>query len=239
MGKLNSSKPIIMGHEFCGYVVDSKSESFKKGDFVTCNTILENGKMMGVDYNGSFAEYVKAPSSSCYVFNGDNKKLAAYIEPLAAAMAPIEDKEFLKDKEIAIVGKDRIGKLTESVFRHAGIEAHFIKEFKSDVFYDVIVESWADEDILDKCIDSLKTGGTLILKSRNYNKIPLDLYKIVRKNIKLEGMYYYKDYNKVINFANCFPEIKSFLGKSYSIDDWKLAFSDSENSYQKIFFRMF
>lgn len=237
-GKMGNVSPIVLGHEFCGYVEETLSDQFKVGDFIACNPILNNKKMLGVDYNGSFAEYVKVPASQCYIFKGSNKKLAAYIEPLAASMAPLQKKEQFKDKKIGIVGKDRIGKLTESVLKKAGLNASFMTDFK-DNSMDVIIETWAEENVLDSCLDGLKEGGSLILKSRNYNKVPLDLYKVVRKNIKLEGMYYFEDYKYVIDMANDFSELEAFLGQDFAIEDWQAAFEESKDSYQKIFLRMF
>jgi len=73
--------PLVIGHEFCGYVVRCGSEvtRFKEGDFVssdshlpdwTCDVcrrgmphICANLKVLGVDRPGCFAEYVALPES--------------------------------------------------------------------------------------------------------------------------------------------------------------------------------
>lgn len=236
-GKMSGKNPVVLGHEFSGYVVETLDDNLNVGDFVTCNPIFPSQKMLGVDYDGAFAEYVKVPASQCYVFDGHDQKMAAYIEPLAASMAPMKNKDHLKDKKIGIVGKDRIGKLTETIFKNHQLDASFVTEMESDTF-DVIVETWAEEQVLDNCIDALKEGGVLILKSRNYKKVPLDLYKIVRKGIKLEGMYYLDDYQQVIEFSKRCSDLEAFLGKSYSLENWKMAFNESHDSYQKIFLKV-
>lgn len=236
-GKMSGKSPVVLGHEFSGYVVETLDDNLKAGDFVTCNPILSDQTMLGVDYDGAFAEYIKVPASQCYVFNGDNQKMAAYIEPLAASMAPMKNQDFLKNKKIGIVGKDRIGKLTETIFKHHQLDASFVTDMENDTF-DVIVETWAEEQVLDNCIDALKEGGLLILKSRNYKKVPLDLYKIVKKGIRLEGMYYLEDYKKVIDFSQQCSDLNAFLGESYPLENWKEAFEKSHDAYQKIFLKV-
>jgi threonine dehydrogenase-like Zn-dependent dehydrogenase len=236
-GKMSGKSPVVLGHEFSGYVVETLDKNLKSGDFVACNPILSDQTMLGVDYDGAFAEYIKVPAPQCYVFNGDSQKMAAYIEPLAASMAPMKNQSLLKNKKIGIVGKDRIGKLTETIFKNHQLDASFVTDMENDTF-DVIVETWAEEQILDNCIDALKEGGLLILKSRNYKKVPLDLYKIVKKGIRLEGMYYLDDYEKVIKFSQQCPDLNVFLGESWSLENWKEAFEKSHDSYQKIFLQV-
>ena len=76
--------PLIPGHEFCGEVVAYGNEvtSVKEGDFVSaemhvacgkcvqCRTgeahICQNVKIIGVDSNGAFAEYVVIPESNIW-----------------------------------------------------------------------------------------------------------------------------------------------------------------------------
>lgn len=237
-GKMSGQCPVVLGHEFSGYVVETLDENLNVGDFVTCNPILNDKTMLGVDYDGAFAEYVKVPSEQCYMYGSGNEKMAAYIEPLAASMAPLEKRNLLMDKKIAIIGKDRIGKLTAAILRQYNLNVDYVDNLQPDEF-DVIIETWAQKNVLDQCLDGLKEGGLLILKSRNYQKVPLDLYKIVRKGIRLEGMYYFKDYNEVIGLSKNNTELESFLGPDFSLEQWQKAFSESHGSHQKIFLRMF
>src|SRR5690348_14252194 len=76
--------PLIPGHEFCGEVAAFGDEvtSVKEGDFVSaemhvacgkclqCRTgeahICQNVKIIGVDANGAFAEYVVIPESNIW-----------------------------------------------------------------------------------------------------------------------------------------------------------------------------
>jgi len=217
-GKMSGKCPVILGHEFSGYVVETLDENLNVGDFVTCNPILNDKTMLGVDYDGAFAEYVKVPSEQCYMYGSGNEKMAAYIEPLAASMAPLEKRNLLMDKKIAIVGKDRIGKLTAAILRQYNLNVDYVDNLQPDEF-DVIIETWAQENVLGQCLDGLK--------------------EIVRKGIRLEGMYYFKDYNEVIGLSKNNTELESFLGPDFSLEQWQKAFSESHGSHQKIFLRMF
>ena len=76
--------PLIPGHEFCGYVeaIGKNVTSVKEGDFVSaemhvacgkcyqCRTgeahICQHVKIIGVDANGAFAEYVTIPESNIW-----------------------------------------------------------------------------------------------------------------------------------------------------------------------------
>ncbi len=82
--------PLIPGHEFCGEVVAFGDEvtSVKEGDFVSaemhvacgkcfqCRTgeahICQNVKIIGVDADGAFAEYVVIPESNIWKLDPGN-----------------------------------------------------------------------------------------------------------------------------------------------------------------------
>ena len=79
-----ADNPVIIGHEFCGDVVEvgSAVRSLKIGDFIsadshifdgTCHVcrngqphICQNLVIFGVDTNGSYAEYVTVPETSAW-----------------------------------------------------------------------------------------------------------------------------------------------------------------------------
>lgn len=236
-GKMGSKNDIVLGHEFSGYVVESGNDAFKPGDFVACHPVFEDLRMLGVDFDGSFSELIKVPASSCYKFDESVPKLAAYIEPIAASMAPLNlDCVRNPENKGVIIGKGRIPKLTETVLQRAGCNVSSQEEITSGS-YDYVIETAAEESLLDAALDFLKPGGCLILKSRSPSKVPLDLYKIVRKEIKLEGCYYY-DFAKTVEFAIQNKDLfEHLLGDVYNLEDWKVAFEASLNADRKIFLR--
>src|SRR5439155_19365204 len=97
--------PLIPGHEFCGEVVACGDEvtSVKEGDFVSaemhvacgkclqCRTgeahICQNVKIIGVDADGAFAEYVVIPESNIWKLDpAIPQEYASILDPLGNAV---------------------------------------------------------------------------------------------------------------------------------------------------------
>ncbi|HUF07935.1 MAG TPA: alcohol dehydrogenase catalytic domain-containing protein, partial [Rhodothermales bacterium] len=70
--------PLVMGHEFCGYIESGKADGFTKGSRIVCNAIVHcgvclncragrtqlclNRQVFGMHRPGAFAELVTAPA---------------------------------------------------------------------------------------------------------------------------------------------------------------------------------
>ena len=97
--------PLIPGHEFCGHVVATGKNvtAVKEGDFVSaemhvacgkcyqCRTgeahICQHVKIIGVDANGAFAEFVKIPESNIWKIDpGIPPDYASVLDPLGNAV---------------------------------------------------------------------------------------------------------------------------------------------------------
>lgn len=123
--------PMIMGHEFCGEVVElgknagrlrigdrvsvypvdfcGKCEMCRKGDVHLCL----NKRAFGVlDVDGAFAEYINVPEKCCFAI-ADNVpyETASLMEPLAVAYRGITGAGDLEGKTVLIVGAGTIGLL--------------------------------------------------------------------------------------------------------------------------------
>jgi len=90
--------PLVVGHEMCGYVVETGSEvrRFREGDFVTpdshiadweCDVcrkgaphLCANLRILGVDRPGAYAEYVALPESALWLNDPDLDPAAASIQ---------------------------------------------------------------------------------------------------------------------------------------------------------------
>lgn len=130
-GEWKVKLPLIPGHEFSGVIeaVGSKVKIVKPGDHVvaepniTCgeceycrmserNFFCKNLKAIGVDIDGAFAEYVKAPARNVYVIPKDMPlEEAALIEPLACCIRGLDNIGIRVGDTIAIVGTGPIGLL--------------------------------------------------------------------------------------------------------------------------------
>ena len=142
-GYLPTPTPLILGHEFAGEIVkvgekvnhnwlgkrvtseinsniDFKCYYCQREIFTQCIS----RKALGIDINGSFAEYITVESYLLHeIPNNISYKEATFIEPLAAAyqtfeMMPLED----EDRIIAIFGLGKLGLLLTQVALINGLE---------------------------------------------------------------------------------------------------------------------
>ncbi len=157
--------PLIPGHEFCGEVVAIGNEvtSVKEGDFVSaemhvacgkclqCRTgeahICQFVKIIGVDADGAFAEYVRIPESNIWKLDpAIPMEYASILDPLGNAVHTVLAGE-IASKTVAITGCGPIGLFAIAVARAVGasqviaIEVnehrrHIAKEMKADLVLD-------------------------------------------------------------------------------------------------------
>jgi threonine 3-dehydrogenase len=130
--------PLIPGHEFCGEVVAFGDEvtSVKEGDFVSaemhvacgkcfqCRTgeahICQNVKIIGVDADGAFAEYVVIPESNIWKLDpAIPPEYASILDPLGNAVHTVLAGE-IAAKTVAITGCGPIGLFSIAVAKAVG-----------------------------------------------------------------------------------------------------------------------
>jgi threonine 3-dehydrogenase len=138
--------PLIPGHEFCGEVVAFGDEvtSVKEGDFVSaemhvacgkclqCRTgeahICQNVKIIGVDADGAFAEYVVIPESNIWKLDPEIPlEYASILDPLGNAVHTVLAGE-IAAKTVAVTGCGPIGLFSIAVARAVGATTVFAIE---------------------------------------------------------------------------------------------------------------
>src|ERR1700752_2802426 len=138
--------PLIPGHEFCGEVVAYGDEvtSVKEGDFVSaemhvacgkcllCRTgeahICQNVKIIGVDADGAFAEYVGIPESNIWKLDpAIPQEYASILDPLGNAVHSVLAGA-IAAKSVAITGCGPIGLFSIAVARAVGAAQVFAIE---------------------------------------------------------------------------------------------------------------
>src|SRR5437868_12630035 len=136
--------PLIPGHEFCGEVVAYGNEvtSVKEGDFVSaemhiacgkclqCRTgeahICQNVKIIGVDTDGAFAEYVVIPESNIWKLDpAIPLEYASILDPLGNAVHTVLAGE-IAAKTVAITGAGPIGLFSIADARAVGATPLFV-----------------------------------------------------------------------------------------------------------------
>jgi threonine 3-dehydrogenase len=138
--------PLIPGHEFCGHVVATGKNvtAVKEGDFVSaemhvacgkcyqCRTgeahICQHVKIIGVDADGAFAEYVKIPESNIWKIDpAIPPEYASVLDPLGNAVHTVLAGE-IAAKTVAVIGCGPIGLFAIAVARACGASGVFALE---------------------------------------------------------------------------------------------------------------
>jgi threonine 3-dehydrogenase len=138
--------PLIPGHEFCGEVVAFGNEvtSVKEGDFVSaemhvacgkcllCRTgeahICRNVKIIGVDADGAFADYVVIPETNIWKLDpAIPQEYASILDPLGNAVHTVLAGD-IAAKTVAVTGCGPIGLFSIAVARAVGAAQVFAVE---------------------------------------------------------------------------------------------------------------
>ncbi len=179
--------PLIIGHEFSGIIVKKgDGVSFvDEGDFVSgethivdrscyqCRTgkmhICQNLKIIGVDRDGAFAEYIVIPELNAWKNDETlDPEVAAIQEPLGNAVHtvfPSDRVEALAGKYALVMGCGPIGLMSIAVLRTVGVEKIFAVEI-SDYRLNYAEKMGADilinplkEDIVKNVIEETRGRG--------------------------------------------------------------------------------
>jgi threonine 3-dehydrogenase len=160
-GDVARYKPIIVGHEFCGEVVEVGQDVHpgvaRVGDYVTsemhifcghcqqCATdrrhICKNIRVKGVHMNGAFAEYVVVPASNVVNlerFGGRDvipPRFGAFLDALGNAVHTVMEGQ-VEGKTVAILGCGAQGLMSTAVARTLGAARIYITDFSNAQGFD-------------------------------------------------------------------------------------------------------
>lgn len=255
-GTITHKDSIVLGHEFCGtiegfYNGEPEFEYWRKGMAVSCNPMMfgekDSDTMCGKDCDGAFAEYIAVPSSALIgISNHLLSPLGAYLEPVAAALAPIKFMKGLYDKDICVFGDNRIAELTMQVAHSMGHKEVCLVKNISELDtckFDCIIET--EPQYINEYINALRPGGTLILKSRAFTPTELIFNNIAMKEITIQGARY-GDFNVASHIlaatssgVNGVLDTDRLLGSVYELSEYESAFNEAQKkNSKKIFFRI-
>lgn len=125
--------PYIVGHEFSGEIIKIAPDvtRVKVGDIVSAEThitcgkcefclrgeahICQNTKVIGVDVDGCFANYIKIPAKNCFINDKNQDQLELSLqEPLGNAVHTITHFP-IENKDVVVLGCGPIGILAVDV----------------------------------------------------------------------------------------------------------------------------
>jgi len=160
-GDVSRYQPIIVGHEFCGEVVevgeDVHSGVARVGDYVTaemhifcghcqqCATgrrhICKNIRVKGVHLDGAFAEYVVVPATNLVNlerFGGRDvipPRFGAFLDALGNAVHTVMEGR-VEGKTVAILGCGAQGLMSTAVARTLGAARIYVTDFSNPQGFD-------------------------------------------------------------------------------------------------------
>lgn len=253
--------PLTIGHEFSGEVVKigSNVKRVKIGDIVASEThivcgicefcrrgeshICKDTKIIGVDVDGAFAEYIKMPEVNLYIDNsGLDPKFLSVLEPLGNAVHTTLHFDIVM-KEVVVIGAGPIGLMSIDILKASGakkiiaIETNetridlakslgadvVINALKEDVVKRVLEETKGGADVVlefsgndiafNQGLKYIKPGGKMSLLGVFSKNADIDLNEVVFKGITLYGVTGRKMYDTWQTISNLLESKKLNLDK--------------------------
>jgi threonine 3-dehydrogenase len=174
--------PVTLGHEFCG-IVESVGEdvsAVRPGDFVSAEMhlncghchqcrlgeahICQNLKIIGIDMDGAFAEFVKIPAMNIWKLDAAiPERYAAILDPLGNAVHTVLAGA-IAGQTVLVTGCGPIGLMSIAVAKACGSSTVFATE-TNEHRRAMAEEMGADHVLNPACEDPVKkildaTGGT-------------------------------------------------------------------------------
>jgi threonine 3-dehydrogenase len=181
--------PVTLGHEFCGVVerVGEEVAAVNPGDFVSAEMhvncghchqcrlgeahICQNLKIIGIDQDGAFAEFVKIPASNIIKLDPSiPERYAAILDPLGNAVhtalaGPIAGQTVL------VTGCGPIGLMSIAVAKACGSSTVFATETNEQrrsmakrMGADVVLDPAAEDAVAKILSDTSGTGVDVLLE---------------------------------------------------------------------------
>ena len=190
--------PLTVGHEFTGEIIKVAKDvdRVKVGDIVSaethiiCNTcefclrgeghICENTKIIGVDTDGCFAEYVKIPAQNCFISDKRLNQLHLSVqEPLGNAVHTVCHFD-VKDRSVVILGCGPIGLMGVDVARACGAKtviAIEVNEYRRNLAKDLgadFVINPIEEDTYKRVMELTDNKGVDVICEFSGNKTAIE-----------------------------------------------------------------
>ena len=197
---------------------------------------------LGVELDGAFTDKMMAPVHDLYPLPDElSAERAAYVEPVAASLAPLATLQDLRDhsklsEPIWIWGEGRIALLTQRCLTAFGFHVEICStSTMSDESIGVscLIETATRREGLTIPLTMLRPKGTLILKSRYTNDDPFPIHLAVRRELTLVGVHYAPFAQAIALLSDPDFVVEDLFGPRYALTDFERALTMSES--RKVF----
>src|SRR5271156_543758 len=181
--------PVTLGHEFCGIVERAGEEvsAVKPGDFVSAEMhlncghchqcrlgqahICQNLKIIGIDMDGAFAEFVKIPASNIWKLDpAIPERYGAILDPLGNAVHTVLAGS-IAGQTVLVTGCGPIGLMSIAVAKACGSSTVFATETNAErramalkMGADVVINPAAEDAVAKILAETQGTGVDALLE---------------------------------------------------------------------------
>lgn len=190
--------PLTVGHEFSGEVIKigKNVTRVQLGDIVSAEThivcgkcefcqrgeghICEKTKVIGVDIDGCFANYIKMPEANCFLNSKDiNPLFLSVQEPLGNAVHTMSHFD-IANKDVVVLGCGPIGLMAVDLCKAYGAKkviAIEVKEFRRNLAKELgadVVINPLEEDVIEKVLSVTNGKGADVIGEFSGNKTAIE-----------------------------------------------------------------
>lgn len=244
------TRVVVLPNTFCG-----SCEFCRSGK----TNICDQKRSLGINQDGGFAEQFIISSKFVMPIPDDiSDELAVLIEPFAVAVSAVKKVKITTGTSVAVVGTGNIGIMTAILANHLGgivtaidpnpkkhdlvrqidnIHVVYPHEAKNKS-YDVVFEAAGTEEAVEKSIQLMKKGGSLVIIGMA-SEVKIPVIDIVRNNQTIIGSIIYnfpEDYEETIEYLrNINVNISKIISKIIPIKNYLEAYEAAESGdYAKI-----
>ncbi|MBE7556950.1 MAG: alcohol dehydrogenase catalytic domain-containing protein [Anaerolineales bacterium] len=246
-----ATAPLVMGHEFAGVIAalppDPHSD-LKIGDRVTVYPLLSCGKcyicqmglphvcrnlkLIGIDTDGAFAEYVVAAEDAIFKIPDNLTNLeGALIEPLAVCIHAASMSRLQIGDTVVVTGAGPIGLLMAQVARAAGAAQIIVTEvatarIETAQAMGFTVLNAAAENLVQQVLDMTQgRGGDIVFEATGHPSVAPYLMELVRIRGQLVQLGIFKQPVALDLRALNFKEVDLIGSRVYTREDYERAIS--------------
>ncbi|MGA7875827.1 MAG: alcohol dehydrogenase catalytic domain-containing protein [Desulfoferrobacter sp.] len=259
----------IPGHEFVGIVDKSPGNPHLEGKRVVCEINIGcrdcrwcrigsqrhclSRRVIGIkDWDGAFAEYVKAPLENIHnVDETISNEIAVFVEPLAASLQLSQQIHIRSADRMAVLGDGKLGLLTALALRHCNPDLILIGKHRDKLAiaseqgvktfhrkspelilelkrtrgcFAIVVDATGKAEGINEALELIRPEGTIVVKTTSHKPSSIQMSRIVVDEIKLLGSRC-GDFGLALAFLkNKWVDVLPLVEATYEFHDFNAAF---------------